>query len=322
VTSRRRRIALGVYAGLFVVDVLLVGIPTDYTQIFLWLWFGALCYNIGQPWRVHLGFLRDWGPILVALLAYNYSRGAASHLGFPLHVTEPVRFDSWIAGGGELPTQWMQRNFYDPWHVHWYDVLASCVYFSHFLASLTVAWVLWIRNRERWRLFIRRFLTLTFAGLVTYVVYPMAPPWWAWEHGYVGTVVYRMSSRGFDVIGLNRAGHILERGQAVANPVAAMPSLHTAMSTLIATFFIWQLKSRWRWLLVLYPIAMGTTLVYTGEHYLLDILAGFVYAAAVMTGVWYVERWMDARKRARAAAPADSSVPVGEETLDKEIVVE
>jgi membrane-associated phospholipid phosphatase len=150
----------------------------------------------------------------------------------------------------------------------------------------------------------------------------MAPPWWAWQHGYVGTVVYRMSSRGFDVMGLNRAGHILERGQADANPVAAMPSLHTGMSTLIAVFFIWQLKSRWRWLLVLYPTAMGITLVYTGEHYVLDILAGFVYAAVVMIGVWYAERWMDARKRARAAATAESRVSLEKETLDKKIAVE
>ena len=32
---------------------------------------------------------------------------------------------------------------------------------------------------------------------------------------------------------------------------------------------------------MLYPVAMGFTLVYCGEHYVLDLLAGVVYALVV-----------------------------------------
>jgi len=42
------------------------------------------------------------------------------------------------------------------------------------------------------------------------------------------------------------------------------------------------MTSRWRALLALYPLAMGTTLVYFGEHYVVDLLAGALLAGLVM----------------------------------------
>jgi membrane-associated phospholipid phosphatase len=42
---------------------------------------------------------------------------------------------------------------------------------------------------------------------------------------------------------------------------------------------------------VLYPLAMGTALVYDGEHYVVDVLAGFTLTAVVMGGCALWERW-------------------------------
>ena len=47
----------------------------------------------------------------------------------------------------------------------------------------------------------------------------------------------------------------------------------------------------WRPLLAAYPIAMGLTLVATGEHYVFDVLLGWSYAGAVMFGwAWWERR--------------------------------
>ena len=91
-----------------------------------------------------------------------------------------------------------------------------------------------------------------------------------------------------------------------------MPSLHTAFATLIALFLASRITSRWRYLLVLYPLAMAFTLVYCGEHYVLDLLAGVAYALAVHAGM---QRW-ERRRATRAAARArDALERTGAEAL-------
>ena len=80
---------------------------------------------------------------------------------------------------------------------------------------------------------------------------------------------------------------LYERGSEYANPVAAVPSLHAAY-TLLFTLFLWRWAGRWgRPLLALYPLAMAFALVYTAEHYVVDILLGWAYTLAA---VWAVNR--------------------------------
>ena len=185
--------------------------------------------------------------------------------------------------------QWLQAHLYDPTHVHWYDVLASFVYFSHFIAALTVALVLWLTDRHQWARFVRRLLGLSFAGLVGYVLYPAAPPWLAAQTGQIAGPVARLSSRGWTAIGLHSAGHALERSQTYANPVAAMPSLHGAFALLVIAFFLPRTRRRFWALLLAYPTAMALTLIYTGEHYVIDIIAGWITVGAVYLGIGRLE---------------------------------
>jgi membrane-associated phospholipid phosphatase len=69
-----------------------------------------------------------------------------------------------------------------------------------------------------------------------------------------------------------------------------MPSLHTAFATLIALFIGGRLRTRWRYLLALYPILMGLSLVYLGEHYVVDVVAGIVYALVIEVVIRHWER--------------------------------
>ena len=62
--------------------------------------------------------------------------------------------------------------------------------------------------------------------------------------------------------------------------------------------------------LVAYPLAMAFTLVYSGEHYVSDILLGWVYAvmAFVLVKAW--DRWRAARRAENEPAPpAEPRVP-------------
>lgn len=264
------------------------GWPTDTLLVFGWLSAGALCWNAGQPWCGALRWVRDWGPVLGLLVGYDYSRGIAAH-GLAPHVTEMIRADELLAGG-RLPTLWLQRHLYDPLRVHWWDVLASVVYLSHFVAVPGVAGVLWLCRRELWSAFVRRWLFLAIAGVATYLAYPAAPPWWASVHGYLGAHVERLSARGWAALGLDSTGPLFDQGQALANPVAAMPSLHAAFSLFLAVFFLPRVPRRWRPLLFAYPLAMMLTVLYCAEHYLIDVLAGWGYVLATFALVGVVER--------------------------------
>ena len=121
-------------------------------------------------------------------------------------------------------------------------------------------------------------LTMSLLGIAGYLAYPAAPPWLAAQRDEIGAVE-RISHLGWDGLGLDAVGGLVELGQSGSNPVAAMPSLHAA-AALLAALFLWPWVSRLsRVLLAAYALAMALTLVYTGEHYVVDVLAGWLVAA-------------------------------------------
>ena len=51
--------------------------------------------------------------------------------------------------------------------------------------------------------------------------------------------------------------------------------------------FLWPLvRRRWRPLLVAYPLVMAFTLVYSAEHYVFDILLGWLTTTILMLSRW------------------------------------
>ncbi|MGC9665701.1 phosphatase PAP2 family protein [Planosporangium sp. 12N6] len=306
--GRRRLTAMAVWAVAFTAWWLLLGLPlTDPILTFGWLWAATIAWRIDRPWRIHLRFARDWCAIVVLLQVYNLSRGFADQ-GVVPHAMEMVAADRGMFGwltGGSVPTLWLQRHLYDPDGIHWWDVGASWVYFSHFVVTPVVAVVLWLRDRVRWVAFVLRWILLSAAGLATYFLYPAAPPWWAGRYGLIEPVS-RGSTRAWDAIGLHGAGNVINAGQYSSNPVAAMPSLHTAFALLVVVFFLPRVRRRWWPLLLAYPLAMTFTLVYSGEHYMIDVFMGWLYVGLVYAVAALVERWWAPISRARAAR-ADSA---------------
>jgi membrane-associated phospholipid phosphatase len=308
---RRRALWMTVFALAFVLWWKFVGLPTDYGVAFLWLWAATVAWNNDHTWQQHRDFARDWVPILVVLVAYDVSRGMADGL-LDVHVDEMIHADRALFG--VIPTVWLQQHLYTPGQVRWWDVLVSFVYFSHFVVSLVVAVVLWLRNRATWARFMRRWLFVTAAGLATYFLYPAAPPWYAAEHGHIAETVYRTSTEGWHAIGLHGAGKLLSTGQEMANPVAAMPSLHTAFAMLAVAFFFAQVPRRWVPVLLLYPLAMTFSLVYAGEHYVVDVLVGWAYVLIAMVVVRSAERWWAGRRAGPdLVAVGAGEGPVGDE---------
>jgi hypothetical protein len=310
-----RALTTTAYVALLATWIAFVGVPADPFQLFLWIWLATVAWNAQQPARSHLAFVRDWWPPLVVLIVYMYSRGLSDDNGlFGVHVTEPIAIDRWL-GGGTLPTERLQSALCgepclaasDP---RWYDVVFGALYFTHFATGLTVALVLWLRNRVEWARWMRRYLGLNVLGLAVYITYPMAPPWMAAQQGFIDEHLPRLTSRGSRELGLEGFHVALAN---VGNPVAAMPSLHAGIAALVAMYGVQRLRSKARWLLLLYPLMMSVMLVYNAEHYVVDAIAGFAAAGLVM---WACDRWEQSR-RTLATWPASTpeDAPAGPATL-------
>ena len=311
-----RRAAGLVYLGVLTWIVVEFGIPTGRQAIAILIISGLLITRIGRGWRALGLVVLDWLPFTAVLIAYDRTRGLADAVGLPLHEADIVDVEKWVCGG-VVPTVWLQQHLYLPGHVYWYDVAITLVYTTHFLATPVLAAVLWLRDRTQWLRYISRVVVLAVAGLITYVFFPEAPPWLAARDGVIHEPVGRLSARGWEWLHLGDVGHALASAQTDgANPVAAMPSLHVAFACLVAMFIASRMRTRWRWLLVLYPIGMGYTLVYSGEHYVLDLVAGVGYAL----GAHYaVAAWERRRARTRAAPALETAegLPIESEQAER-----
>jgi membrane-associated phospholipid phosphatase len=271
------------------------GIPTSRDALFLWVLLGLAALSatdLRGAWR---GLLADWLPLAAVLFTYDILRGYADSL-LEAHVLPQLRFDE-IVFGGTVPTVWLQERLWEGADgIDWIDWAAWLVYLTHFFATLAVAAALWIFRRPLFRPYAAAVAVLAASGFATYALFPAVPPWMASEEGYLPETdrVVRFVSEAAPV---DFFGAIWQQGAAYANDVAAMPSLHAAYAMLIALYFWPRVGAAWRVALAAYAVAMGLSLVYTAEHYVSDVLAGWLYAA----GAFALVTWLVGR-RARAGA--------------------
>jgi hypothetical protein len=182
-------------------------------------------------------------------------------------------------------------------------LLAWLVYVSYFLATYVVAAVLWFVARDRFRRYVVMVSVTAMMAFATYALFPAVPPWMASELGELAPTT-RSIGVIWSHIPIGNFDTLYEKGAAYSNQVAAVPSLHGAYTLLVA-LILWPLVPRWgRFLLAVYPIAMTYALVYTAEHYVVDILLGWLYA---LIAYWAVNRLFDRlaeRRERREAATA------------------
>ncbi len=254
--------------------------PTpDKILVFLTVLFMAL----GQAKEA----LKRFVPFVVLLLAYESFRGLVPNLNKHVNYTFLPAADRFLFFG-HLPTRLLQNVL---WHGHvmWYDFVFYGAYTLHFVLPFALAVLVWkLRDSDYWRV-VATYLTVSFMGFLTFLIFPAAPPWMASEKGIIEPVA-RVSTSVWYAFGIHDFPSVYNK--ITPNPVAAVPSLHAAYSLLFALFITKLFKTNWRWLAWIYPVLIWIGTVYQGEHYAIDAIIGGLYALIAYFGVSYFWRNM------------------------------
>jgi membrane-associated phospholipid phosphatase len=228
-------------------------------------------------------FLRDWLPLVATAAGFIVLRQVAAASPLPRQGAAVAHLEAALFGG-VVPTSWLQARLFVPGHPGGLDYAATAIHASYFFGFVAVGLGTWLWRRTEFRAY-TALLALTFAqGLAGYVLAPTEPPWLAAREG-LGPPAHRIiaeTSRETKltatVVDLSRTWQDDPQALGDPNPVAAMPSVHTAITVALAIFLA-RLHPGLGALGALYALAMGLALVYLGEHFVLDLVAGVSCAA-------------------------------------------
>jgi hypothetical protein len=314
---RNDRLMLSMIAGyVIVLSGLMIVSGVSITPDVLLIGLGLAAVILGRG-RL---FIRDWVPFIGLFLAYELMRGYADDINRVVHEADVLGLERWLFGG-YLPTQVLQDLFHPATGLDWVAMAGTVFYFLHFPLPLAVAFLLWVRRRRAYYDFIAAFIVLSMAGFLTYLVLPVAPPWYAAQDGLINgadglPAITYLKSQGFNDIARlfgfeGRYLYSYTIYEINPNAVAAFPSLHAGYPFL-AFLFARRAFGRAGWLMAIYTACVWFAIVYLADHYVVDILGGVAYASIAYLAVVHAPGWFR-RAVDRAADPAvEADVEVGE----------
>jgi len=203
-----------------------------------------------------------------------------------LRIEYPIKIDRWI-GRGVLPNARLQRSLHASSAGNVVTKMSAWAHWLWFIEPyMAIFWILFRKN-DMFPQSARQMAATFDLGCVLYFLVPTAPPWWASENGYTREVVEREIGDEIEEVDETIKRVMVEFGEDIwgpswtrifgtlnGNPWAAMPSLHFAtalMAAILVTDAGGKVEGTIAWG---YAGALGFALIYLGEHYVTDLLAG------------------------------------------------
>lgn len=210
--------------------------------------------------------------------AAAYAHGSSIlHLESRLHLDPEAALDHWLSQHHALAV--ILSNYYDN---------------AHFVVTLGLVGWLWWSWPALYRPLRTALVMTNVIAMAVFWLYPTAPP------RLLNPSVYPDVVASTHAFGSWHAGTLA----TAANQLAAMPSLHIAWAAW-SSYAVWRIYEGRRWAAAawLYPVVTSFAVMATGNHYLLDVVAGFLtFAVAVVAAERGYEWW----NRSRPAPSATS----------------
>ena len=224
---------------------------------------------VGSPAPTALGrkaLIKEVALVTLCAIAYSMvcavapvtARTAFAHARQILRIEQLLSIDIELAAN-----KWLQS------HDTVADIAATYYSVSFFALTFGALAVIWIKRPARYHFARNTLFVMTGGAMITYWIYPLAPPRLLEGTEFVDSVATQSG------LGAGYARMYAELG----NPYAAMPSMHTGWAVWVAAclgMFVW---TKWwqRALLALHPAITVVIIIVTGNHYVLDAVAGALY---------------------------------------------
>jgi hypothetical protein len=242
-------------------------------------------------------FLRDWSPVALMFLIYGIALELVEVISMPIWYAPQADTDR-VIGLGNVPSVALQ---------HWLDadnnqplaVLSAFAYMSHFFVPVMFGFYVWYwRRGVGFNALMWTYITVSFMAAVVYVLFPAAPPWMAAERGDIPPV-FDVIKDGLHLIGFDTLARLKGDTSALYLTAAAFPSIHAAFPTIGVIVARHYRMPRWvQGVMIAHLCVIWFTIVYTGEHYVIDIAGGVAFAL----GAWWIVQAVSARIAAPPAA--------------------
>jgi membrane-associated phospholipid phosphatase len=242
--------------------------------------------------RRRSAFLTDWAPVIAGTVLFDALRGAifiAVRKQFlPVYLTYTITLEHALFRVPAVPLVLQQ------WRMRWLDLAAVTIHASHFAFFLLFGLVLWHLRPAYFGQYRRALLLVMGMGLLGYTVVPSVPPWLAASAFHVLPPIAHTVGQVYNSMSAELYGTF------DTNPVAAMPSLHAAFPTMCACVGWQAYGKRVGLALAVYATVAMFGVMYLGEHYAVDVVAGI---GVGLLAVWAARRpWVSSLSLMRSLA--------------------
>jgi membrane-associated phospholipid phosphatase len=215
------------------------------------------------------------------IAAYQMPHDDPEELRRRVRIDYPVAADR-VLGLGATPTQRLQRLLARPDRITPFDKPLVWAHWLWFLVPHSAAAYTLFFHRHRFGRAAAQTYAVFDLGTIFYWTIPTAPPWYAAQQGRIGNGQFPALRRMMIEYGEQfwKSGWQPLYSFLGGNPLAAMPSLHFATSVMAAHVLAeaGPVPGAVGWT---YAVTLGVALVYLGEHYLVDLIAGLALTESV-----------------------------------------
>lgn len=251
----------------------LIGFKSE--QVFLVVLFNLMFYMSFASRRIIIGF----SIFIVYWILFDYMKALPNYLFNDVDIAGIYHLERKLFGLHYHGNYLSPNEFLYVERKTFLDIVSGIFYLTWVPVPLCFALYLFFTKKEQFLHFSLSFLLINILGFIVYYIHPAAPPWYVQQFGFDFNPVTLGNTAGlarFDsYFGVEIFKSIYAKS---SNVFAAMPSLHSSYPLLVVYYGIKNKLGALNLLFGFIMVGIWFAAVYSGHHYVLDVLAGIACA--------------------------------------------
>jgi inositol phosphorylceramide synthase catalytic subunit len=247
--------------------------------------------------RLTRQFIIGFSIFIIYWIIFDYMKAFPNYLFNSVHIGDLYQTEKVLFGIEWNNTILTPNEYFTLNNAVWADVLAGIFYLCWIPVPLTFAAVLFFKNRVAFFQFSLTFFVVNILGFIGYYAYPAAPPWYVAQYGFD----FVANTPG-NTAGLSRFDDLFNvevfKGMYAksSNVFAAMPSMHAAFMMIVLYYGLKNRFGLWNVLFAVIMVGIWASAIYSGHHYVLDVLAGMFCAVVGISLLQFLVRTSRGKK--------------------------